>query len=124
MSAEHAQAYVRPRLLQKSNCDTVHMVQNVHKKEVPRGLPFCVRFLLYAHLQKRSVQALQKAESVLQRRKLLQGILFYHCISMLQQKSLGSQREGFLSAILGKDVADFVKFFRFAAGLVQNELVS
>lgn len=85
---------------------------------------FCVRFLLYAHLQKRSVQALQKAESVLKRRKLLQGIFFYHCISMLQQKSLGSQREGFLSAILGKDVADFVKFFRFAAGLVQNELVS
>ena len=53
----------------------------------------------------------------LQRSQLLQSILFYHCISMFQQKCFSGQGEGFLSAVLRKNVADLVEFLRFAAGL-------
>ena len=76
------------------------------KKEVLRGLPFFIH----------TFQNLQRSQ-------LLQSILFYHCISMFQQKCFSGQGEGFLSAVLGKNVADLVEFLRFAAGLVQNELI-
>ena len=36
----------------------------------------------------------------LQRSQLLQSILFYHCISMFQQKCFSGQGEGFLSAFV------------------------
>ena len=76
------------------------------KKEVLRGLPFFIH----------TFQNLQRSQ-------LLQSILFYHCISMFQQKCFSGQGEGFLSAVLRKNVADLVEFLRFAAGLVQNELI-
>ena len=54
-----------------------------------------------------------------------------HCIgcpsaqgeSLEEAAMVHGQGEGFLSAVLGKNVTDLVEFLRFAAGLVQNELI-
>ena len=77
------------------------------KKEVLRGLPFFIH----------TFQNLQRSQ-------LLQSILFYHCISMFQQKCFSGQGEGFLSAVLRKNVADFVEFFRWVTGLMDDKLIT
>ena len=102
MSAEHAQAYVQPRLSQKSN------LYGTYKK---RKSFADFLFLLHTFLKLNREASSCRAFS------------FTYCISMFQQKCFSGQGEGFLSAVLGKNVADLVEFLRFAAGLVQNELI-
>lgn len=99
MSAEHAQAYVQPRLSQKSN------LYGTYKRKS------FADFLFYTYVSKLTEKPAPAEHSLL-------PLHFHVPAEMLQRPG-----EGFLSAVLRKNVADLVEFLRFAAGLVQNELI-
>ena len=87
-----------------SVCPTEAITEESFVRNVQKRKSFADFLFLYIH----TFQNLQRSQ-------LLQSIFFYHCISMFQQKCFSGQGEGFLSAVLGKNVADLVEFLRFAA---------
>lgn len=99
LSAEHAQAYVQPRLSQKSN------LYGMYKRKSFADFFFIHTFQNFTEKPSSS-------------QSILLPLHFHVPAEMLQRPG-----EGFLSAVLGKNVADLVEFLRFAAGLVQNELI-